>query len=138
MSIQVNWDTPERNTVRYEFSAHWTWEEFFAAVAQSKYLIDTEGGDHVAVIMDASVPHIQVPPNLITHTKKALGNKHPKTCAIIVVMNNAFLRVMVNTVVTLSSGNGRVVFMVDTLEKAREIARDQLHVRTLLAETDLS
>lgn len=34
MSVVVDWTGPEKQIIRYEFSAHWTWDELYNAMNQ--------------------------------------------------------------------------------------------------------
>jgi hypothetical protein len=126
MNIRVEWDNAEQTVVRYIFEQRWTWEDFFNAVNTAKTLIDAAPAQGVGVIMDGKTRNMQFPPNMLTHFKTALRNKHPKTRIVVVVHDNAFLRVMINTLVILSGSNGQTLQVVDDLEKAREIVRERL------------
>lgn len=52
MTIKVEWDSPEKIAIRYEFGEEWTWEEFIAAAQADDELFNSV--DHtVHVIFDA-------------------------------------------------------------------------------------
>lgn len=125
MAVTVAWDTEVEYTVRYEFKGYWTWDEFFEAYQQAKALIDTAPGD-AGVIIDARSRSINFPPNILTHSRHALKNKHPKTRIVVVVLNNYLLRVMMKTLIQVMGSDGRILHIADTPDHAREIIRRAL------------
>lgn len=126
MSIEVTWDNPEHTIVRYVFSERWTWEEFFTTVNTARQLIDAAPVETIGVIMDGKSRYMQFPPNMLTHFKTTLRNKHPKTRIVVIVFDNAFLRVMINTLIVLSGTGGKSLLMMDDLGKAREAVLEHL------------
>jgi hypothetical protein len=131
MSIQVNWDNPEHTIIRYQFERSWTWNDFFAAVRTAKGLIDAAPAERVGVIMEGQSRHMQFPPNMLTHFKNALRNRHQKTEIVAVVIDNAFLRVIVNSLIVLTGSSKETLQITEDLEQARAIVQAYLETRML-------
>jgi hypothetical protein len=125
MAIQVGWDNEEKTAIRYDFEAYWSWNDFFTAFQTSKSLIDTAPGN-VGVIFDASIPNLHFPPNLLSHLKNALQNRHPKTRIIVVVIKNPFLRAIVQSLMKIGGKDGKLLHIATTVEDARKQVRDCL------------
>ena len=124
MGIRVVWDNPQQTIVRYIYDERWTWDEFFRAKAEAAALIGTVDYK-VGVIMDAP-PNVQLPPNMLTHAKSALQNRHPNTAMIVIVTTRPFLRTMINTLVKLTKGQHASIYLCANVDEAREIIRDRL------------
>lgn len=126
MGIEVEWDNAEQTILRYHFDQVWTWNDFFAAVRTAKSLIDAAPAQRVGVIMDGKSRHMQFPPNMLTHFKNAMRNRHKKTEIVAVVIDNAFLRVIVNSLIVLTGANKGTLQITDDLQHARDIIQQRL------------
>ncbi|MBZ0290862.1 MAG: hypothetical protein K8I30_24765 [Anaerolineae bacterium] len=121
MNITVNWDNDSHTIVRYTFCAAWAWEDFFVALEQAKALIDTAPGS-VGVIMHADeTRYMRLPASSLTHMRSILRNAHPKTRIIVIVLDNPYLSMMLNTLTRIAGTNGEKLKLVGTLEEARLI-----------------
>jgi hypothetical protein len=70
--------------------------------------------------------NMELPPNMLTHAKSALQNKHSNTAIVAFVTVRPFLRLMINTLVKLTKGQHASIFMVANVDEAREIVGNRL------------
>ena len=124
MSIAVAWDNDEHTIVRYRFDQRWTWDEFTAAKKQAVSLIDTVS-HKVGIIMDAP-SDVELPASMLTNARNALGKKHRNTAVIVIVPTNAFMRLMLNTLVMVSGTAGSAIQVANNLDEARALVAKQL------------
>lgn len=124
MGVRVVWDDEAKTTIRYDFDASWTWDEFFKAKAEAYALIGTVQ-HKVGIIMD-SPPDIALPPNVLTNSRSALKNKHPNTALIVVVIHNPFVRAMINVLITVARGSDATIHMVSEIGAARALIAERL------------
>lgn len=90
MSIEVRWDNPEQNIIRWTFPKHWTWEEFYTALQTSRAMVRMQ--NHIVdVIVDMSNSDI-FPRNLITQSQVTLQTSSLNVGVIVVVGWNSVLR----------------------------------------------
>jgi hypothetical protein len=59
MSVEIQWDNPEKTTLRYSITIPWTWNEFWTAFEQSLRMIDEVEGkvDYISAIPTRPVAH---------------------------------------------------------------------------------
>lgn len=124
MSIAVSWDNDEHTVVRYRFEKRWTWDEFSAAKNEAVSMIDTVT-HKVGIIMDAP-SDVELPASMLTNARNALGKKHPNTAVIVIVPTNAFMRLMLNTLVIVSGTAGNTIQVANNLDEARALVAKQL------------
>jgi ketopantoate reductase len=125
MAVRVDWDNDEKNIVRFLYDDVWTWEDFFNAVRQTKNMAEI-APSYIGVIMDAETSHLKFPPNMVTHLKNALRNRHPKTKIVVVTIQNAFLRTMVSTIAKVAGKDGHALLIADSVDEARRLIREHL------------
>lgn len=125
MAVQIAWDTQEKDIVRYLYDENWTWEEFFEAVKQTKAMAES-APSNIGIIMDANSSHLKFPPNMVTHLKNALRNRHPKSKIVVVTIQNAFLRTLITTISKISGKDGHELRIANSEDEARRIIREYL------------
>lgn len=125
MGIQVLWDNDEKTIIRYIFDADWSWNDFFNAFRQAKALIDVETND-VGVIMEATRPVLHFPPNFLTHMKKALKGRHPRTKIVVAIIRNPFARTIVQSLMKITGHDGKLIHICDSVDHARTLILDHL------------
>jgi hypothetical protein len=123
-SIAITWDNDEHTIVRYCFDKRWTWNEFSNAKEQAVSLIASVPYK-VGVIMDAP-SDIELPPNMLTHSRNALGKKHPNTAVIVFVSTNPFMRLVVNTLSIISGASGSTIQIANNLDEAHSMIAAKL------------
>jgi hypothetical protein len=124
LSIEVVWDNDERTIIHYYFSRQWTWDDFFTAKENAYNMIDGQS-HHVGVIMSGP-REMAFPPNMLTHLRSALGNTHSNTKIVVVVIENAFLRAMINILIHAAKGSRSKLLIANTIEEARQAIREHL------------
>lgn len=122
MGILVNWDSAEQTAVRYEFSAAWTWDEFFAALQQDDEMIASVSHT-VHMILDFRQART-VPPNPGAQFRNVAQQVSDQLGLIIVVGNNMWFESVVQMFVKLFGSSMKGITglkTVKTIEEAREI-----------------
>ncbi len=118
MGILVDWDNAEKTAIRYEFSATWTWSEFFAALQQDDEMI-------------ASVPHTvhmildfrqarAVPPNPGAQFRSVAGQISDQLGLVIVVGNNMWFETVVQMFVKLFGSSVKGITGLKTFRTIEE------------------
>jgi hypothetical protein len=120
--VIVFWDNAEKTVLVYDFAAAWTWTDYFNAKAKGDNMMDNINHD-VAVVFNAP-PDVRLPENFLANVVKINRSRHRRAAVSIVVIPNAFVRVMFNTVTRLYSGEFKKFAFVNTLEEARIVALD--------------
>src|SRR5688500_6132016 len=122
MAVQIAWDQQEPDIVRYLYDENWTWEEFIEAVQRTKTMAES-GPAYIGIIMDANSSHLKFPPNMVTHLKNALRNRHPKTKIVVVTIQSAFLRTLITTISKISGKDGNELRVANSEDEARRMIR---------------
>ena len=116
MSVEVEWDNPERTSLRYTVVGHWTWEEFYTARDHARELADEVALTQVNAIIDIRVGSM-FPRNSLSHFRDMPDQAHPKleNGTVVVVENSLFVRTL-----------------MDIMRRANRIAMENFHrARTL-------
>jgi hypothetical protein len=81
--IDVEWTNAEKNTLRWRFTAPWTWDEFFKTQVLANGMIDEVPGkvDHIF-----ETSNIQsLPANAILNLRQVIANRHKRNGVIVLV-----------------------------------------------------
>ncbi len=97
MSVEVEWDNPERTILRYTVIGHWTWEEFYAARDHARVLADEVAQTKIDAIIDIRIGSM-FPRNSLTHFRDMPEDAHPKleNGTVVVVENSLFVRTLMD------------------------------------------
>ena len=95
------------------------------AVEQAKALLDTAPGG-VGVIMGGETRYMRLPPNSLLHFRSALRATHPNTRVVVIVTENPYLSMVIDTLTRISGANGGKLKFVNTMEEARALIRTRL------------
>lgn len=125
MNITVDWEDDTKQIVRYNFRAVWGWDDFFKAVEQAKALIDSAPGG-VGVIMGGETRYMRLPPNSLLHFRSALRAAHPKTRVVVIVTDNPYLSMVIDTLTRISGVSGGKLKFVNTMEEAHALIQSRL------------
>ncbi|MFN8372515.1 MAG: hypothetical protein U0694_06525 [Anaerolineae bacterium] len=119
-TVSVFWDGPEKTVLIYKFAAVWNWADFYEANAKGHALIDDV--PHKVAVIFSGPANVRLPENFLNNVVQINRARHARTKMAIVVINNAFVRAMFNTLSRLYSGELRGVVFVNSLEAARIVA----------------
>jgi hypothetical protein len=119
-TVIVFWDNPEKTIEVYDFAAIWTWKDFYAAKEKGDAMINSVS--HEVVVVFSGPVGIRLPESFLTNVININRARHPRARLAIVVVNNAFVRVMFNTFSRLYSREVQKVAFVNSLEEARRVA----------------
>lgn len=123
MSIQVDWDTPEKNIIRMKFRRGWTWDHVRAAVQQvDDWLVATPHTVHLVLdIREAG----SLPRNFSGVIGELLkeGEARPNEGRRVVVGANFMLRTVFSGVQNLygSQLRNRAFHFADSIEQAHAL-----------------
>jgi hypothetical protein len=90
MGIAVRWDNNERTIIRYTYTARWTWDELYTALAEQAAL-QASVTHEVAILVDARNTNI-VPEGFIAQVKRVAERMPPHTGLRIIVSGNPFIK----------------------------------------------
>ncbi len=119
-TVIVYWDNPEKTILIYDFAVTWNWADYYSAKAKADAMMNDVTRD-VAVIFSGP-PNIRLPENFLNTVVKINRSRHHRATMAIVVISNAFVRAMFNTISRLYSGEFKRVAFVNSLEEARIVA----------------
>jgi hypothetical protein len=94
MSVKVDWDNPEKTTLRYQFEGHWTWAEFRAALNQVIATLDT--AEHSIDMIADMTASKGIPPGVFTHVQQVAEMAHPKAGLTVFVGMGMLLEAFAN------------------------------------------
>ena len=107
MGITVMWDNEQHSIIRYVFECHWTWDDFQVARELVYKMIDAETHT-VALLFD--VPRdVSIPPNFVSKFATMFRHKHPRTCAMVVVGGNPYVRALVGVLASVADKSGNTL-----------------------------
>ena len=78
MSLQVEWDNPERSVLLYTAIGAWTWEEFYASRERGRQLADAAPHERIDAIIDLRSGGA-IPDNALFHFRRMPAEVHPSS-----------------------------------------------------------
>jgi hypothetical protein len=78
MSVEIQWDNPEKTTLRYSITIPWTWNEFWTAFEQSLRMIDEVEGKVDYIFGDTDQASRTLPPGFLTQMGAVVRKRHPR------------------------------------------------------------
>ncbi len=120
MSVEVEWDNPERTILRYTVIGHWTWEEFYAARDRARGLADEVALTKIDTIIDIRVGSI-FPHNSLMHFRDMSSEAHPKleNGSVVVVENTLFARTLMDIMRRANHSGMENFYSAPSLDEAR-------------------
>lgn len=116
--IHVQWDDPvEQSAIRYDFLDKWTWEEFSAAAAEARTMIDSvhHRVDAIANLCETTY----LAPNAIPQIQRAMRYPAPNFGVLVVAQSHPLIR-RITEITRMISPNLRI-HIADTLDDARDL-----------------
>lgn len=127
MGVIVDWDTPEKHAVLFNFTNPWTWTEFYVARPQGDVLAESVDHPVAAIIL---LPHpLQLPPGAMTQGRKIAMTRHNKFVVSIVVTDNVLVKTMFPLFARINQEIADSYRLVRSLEEARAVADQVLSAR---------
>src|SRR4051794_17416160 len=97
MTIEVSWDNDEKTLLRFDFSGHWTLQEFSNAAQKSHTMISaTPHQGPVATLLILS-DKLYMPPNLFSLAQERARHKHPRSIVAVLVTESNFVIMLLKT-----------------------------------------
>src|SRR5215207_11715106 len=90
MGIAVVWDNDEKTIIRYTYTARWTWDELYTALAEQAAL-QASVAHEVATLIDARNTNI-VPEGFVAQLKRVVERMPPRSGVRIIVSGNPFIK----------------------------------------------
>lgn len=124
MPVHAQWDTEEKFAVRYDFIGQWDWEEFNNAVLHTYSLMESR----LDVVID-TIANFEttrwLPSGSIQQVKRSLEDAPSNSGNIYIAQGNMFINTMARTFNKLYKDMRGRVFVVNTLEEAREAVAER-------------
>jgi hypothetical protein len=126
MAVSVQWDNPEKTVIRFDYDAHWVWDDFHHAVDQAFLMVD-EIDHEVASILDMT-HSLGMPPNAMAHARTLTQHQHPRIAVQVTVGGNRFVKLMTDAFVRMYGSLGGKVssYFVNTVDEARYLITHEL------------
>jgi hypothetical protein len=125
MPVQVDWDDPERATIRVSFIEPWDWEEFYAAVERVRRMESAVDRQPDRIVDFTASPSL--PEGALRHFRQVRREELRREFFTVVVGASIYVRAVGDAVARIVSGGGRNVHFTNTLEEARDLLR---HLRS--------
>lgn len=122
MPVSVEWDNDEQMVLRFTFVTPWTWDQFYEMHNETSILLSNVGYV-VDAIVDVTQSHA-IPPNALTHFSKIAGKLSPNRGVIVGIGVDAFMRSMVDMVLSQSPDLKDRLYMVKTWDEVYAIIYD--------------
>jgi hypothetical protein len=90
--IQLDWDNPQQNIIRYTFVDPWTWDEYYATNIKRDQLF-ASSSQTIDIILDFT-EGAQIPGQAVTHFRKAAAWDSPKRGVVVIVGVNLMLQAL--------------------------------------------
>ena len=97
--IQLDWDDPQHNIIRYTFFDPWTWEEYHATDAQRDVMFSSTN-QIIDIILDFNQGS-RIPGHAMTQFPKAASWDNPQRGVIIVIGVNKMLQMLANIMMSV-------------------------------------
>ena len=116
MAIELRWDDQAKTIIREDYRGQWTWDNFFAMSAQANDMMKSvpHTVDIIANMKDGMMPMSGAS---MSFTKKVL-EALPPNWGIMIIVTNAFIRVLASVFVQFDKRLGAKVLTADSLEHA--------------------
>ncbi len=113
--INIEWANEEQTVIRWHLSDGWTWDEFYAAKAESEAMIEQVTGvvDGLFVMDNPSY----LPAYFLANLRIIVPNSHPRYGITIVVGKQKAMRFIFDCVVRITSRDD-LLYLVNTEEEA--------------------
>ncbi len=119
MPITIQWDTEAHTVIRWEMVGTWTWEDFYAAVAETRNLRAAEVARQPIVNILDMTKNTTKPLGMVMHGRNAMQVRTNPADQVIFVTTNQFMQTMINSFRMVYRELGRNVHIVSTLDEAR-------------------
>ena len=120
MSLQVEWDNPERSVLLYTAVGEWSWEEFYTARERGRQLADTVSHQRIDAIVDLRLSG-GFPQNSLFHFRRMPAEAHPKfaNSNMVLVGNNLFVSTLLEILSRINPQAMRNFHIAHSTEQAR-------------------
>lgn len=122
MTVRIEWDNEDRNTIIWTLIGRWTWDEFDAAWSEMIAMLDTAAGKKPDIVFDVR-RMTMLPADVITRMKKDYLNIPPTAGRRLAVGVDTHLQLFWNTFTDLPYANHLKMTYFETLEEALEFTR---------------
>jgi hypothetical protein len=119
MTVRAGWDNVEKTLVVYDFDSVWNWDDFYRAKAECEALVDSV--EHAVDVIFSGPPEMRLPESFIDNAVAVARSRHPRTRSVVIVINNAILRAMFNTLAKLFPREFAEIIYAASLDEARAL-----------------
>ncbi|HVU11257.1 MAG TPA: hypothetical protein VHD90_08265 [Phototrophicaceae bacterium] len=122
MSVSVHWDNDEQSVLHYVVAGHWTWDEFYDALAEARQMIDASSQQRIHAIIDISEGSL-FPKNALLHLRRLSVDTPTKMQfgTTVIVSKNLFVKSLMDVMSHLNPDATNNFQLMATLEEARKL-----------------
>ncbi len=122
MSVSVQWDNDEQSVLHYVVTGHWTWDEFYDALAVARQMIDASPQQRIHAIIDISEGSL-FPKNALLHLRRLAADTPTKIQfgTTVLVSKNLFVKSLMDVMRRLNPDATRNFQLTPTLDEARRL-----------------
>lgn len=121
MTIYIDWDTPEKQVVRFDIESTGDWSEFRQAVKQANALINSV--DHTVDLIINPQPGAEPGRGAMPIFKNAQLDAPANQGVTVIVETKLFARMLVNAFCRVYRDMQDAIIVVASLEDARRVLR---------------
>ncbi len=97
--ILLDWDNPQRTIIRYTFEDPWTWEDYYATNIKRDQMFSSTD-QVIDIILDFRLGK-HIPPQAVTHFRKAASWDSPQRGVVVVIGVNVILQALANIMINV-------------------------------------
>jgi hypothetical protein len=121
MPIRVGWGDAEKTYIYLQLIGHWTWEDYYQAMASCKGLVH-EVGRPVGLMANFADSY-SLPTNALVHYRRTIERDAAQWRFIVLVSPNPLMMSVMRVLKPLYPQFHRQVAIAATINEAREILR---------------
>lgn len=119
MGVEVQWDDDNQTVLRYHFTGHWNWEEYFSALAQGRQMMKTV--EHLVCIVNDFSQTAYIPDGFLSRAADIIDTRPHNTGIGIFIATSPSFHALHAALRRLYPRFGELYLMASTEEEAQRI-----------------
>jgi len=122
MSIEVNWDNREKTVIRFDYTARWSWQDYYAALDETKSWVENLDYKVYFINKVDNIGHL--PANAVNHFKKTAVEFGPYVHLTVIVAHSRFLHLVFDVFQRVAGEWSKNYRFVESMEEAYALIAD--------------
>lgn len=133
MSVNIEWDNPQKTILRYDIAGHWTWDELREGRQTVFRIMDEAEAQIIYAIIHFTEGKLKMPKGGMEHFRELVNYSHPKAGLTVIVGANWLMQSIAGTfrsAYTSITGRSVAFEYAGSLAEARRIIQGDLQTST--------